>query len=107
MNNIMHRHKVQIMGVGGKGTDGQKGYKERIIIFLFTRAMPGTQASHHIRHKVLQVHGSQPGDCRWLLIILLGLVHACMGEVKEQTSPLKVHWKSNLRPLEVVTRSKM
>ena len=32
-------------GMGGKGTDVEKGYKKRITIFLFTRAMPGTPAS--------------------------------------------------------------
>ena len=36
--------------MGGKGTDGKKGYKKRIIIviLLFTRATPDTAASKEI-----------------------------------------------------------
>ena len=36
-------------GVGGKGTGREKGYKNRIIIFLFTCAKPGATASTYIR----------------------------------------------------------
>ena len=40
--------KSQAMARGKRcrrNKNGEKGYKKRIIIFLFTRAMPGTLAS--------------------------------------------------------------